>query len=253
MTEMVYATSLRDFVERAKQRPTEGGLYFAKVALSVCQMSKEAYGTGAAFSQQAQSTRDPARAQQALHAIATRCEGLTDADFAQLDDRAKGLRAGRQEDPLLTASDRLLREKLDQKAWRDNLQTLMQAGAFGLGSLPIDALNAPLESGGVAKTPYLNGRPYGGVSPDEFRAVMTIASSTAGAVRDGKPSFEVLVRCAASGICDENASPLDTELARLNSRGLKTTRQELQRVVEAYQRAIRQGSADAFLPPARNG
>jgi hypothetical protein len=155
--------NLRVFVERVKQRPNEGGLFFANKVLRFCNIvmndtKSEPKETSVKDTHGQLSARDFAATE-----LASRCSGFSKADF----DEMESLQDGRQIDPVLAAYKRLVLPTNDKRTLKER-QTDLSIYMNNAGHvLDLNALTAVGETT-KGKSIFLDGVPYGGVSEEAF-------------------------------------------------------------------------------------
>jgi hypothetical protein len=244
------ATNLRAFVEQAKRQPEKGGLFLAASTIRICNTLAIHNRDTASARWRAESAAGPA-ALDAANKLAHRCEGFTQADLAEAD---RILQRSDTSDPILTAA-RTLKEgrntmTIDQ--WRTHLQTLIDSGIPLTGRVMEDSLIA---GSALLKAPgseilYLNGKPYGGFSPEALWIATELDAPLYSDVDESNPrnTLSYLTRCALTLDCSVS-DPVNAALAS----NPKVARDEVVRARAAYQAALQRDGAAALVPPSKRG
>jgi hypothetical protein len=254
--EFATAGSLRAFVERAKQMPDKGGLMFSRFALVFCENVQSTVvdpTIGQWITSPAYKDKypNPSATLDAMRNLAQRCDGFTEADYAQKDQ----LQEGRANDPLLAAYTRLSsvegrRLTFEQK--KEDLAILLRSAAMPAVELQMlsNPQLPPVYSGGTPwPVVYFNGRPFGGYSAEAFGAAM-LAWSIGGGQQGGWDSLggrtlDSLYRCAL-GHCD-GGDPLAQALSILAKDPVG--KQQATELYSQLAATLRAGNVDAFAPP----
>jgi hypothetical protein len=201
LAEMESTRNLRAFVERAKQRPSEGGLFFAQKVVGFCRdfangLSRDPAETSTVDTHGQLSARDLAATE-----LASRCSGFTKEDY----DTWPSLQEGRQSDPLLATYKRLAIATDEVRSLKERQEDL----AFYLKNAGYVVDSSVL--GAVGTTPtgtflFLDGVPYGGVSREAFdRAIAAwrLAQSRSLNAASPEQSIESLWMCQyGAGRCE---------------------------------------------------
>jgi hypothetical protein len=246
---LLEARDLRVFVEEAKQRPQDGGNYFAKTLNVFCWDARQLIRTpslkviNADESHKVASKRDAA-----MDKLRGLCSGFLDSEaegkgysYLMKSDVGKS-------DPIFMAERNIL-EAASTGDLSKRKQALLEMLNY---PVPLVVIDAPLNEITTEAGWVFDGKVYGGKG-DPVGAVNVQAAKFLAACKFGDDCSEtdrmLLLPCARDGICAGDRFDYVAALLANDPNSSSDRYQEVIALSDKFANAIQQKNADAFLQP----
>ncbi len=246
------AKDLRVFVEMAKQRPEDGGLYFAKAVNNYCSDARRFLASPEQRDVQPGEThKTTIRRDAATDRLRRLCGGFLESEADGTGYVALVKHPSANLDPLIASekkvlsdtSDPSLKEKMREQATLNFLNT----------PVPLVIVNAPLSEVNSNGAFFFDGKTYGGKGDFAGGSLLQAARFLA-ACKFGDDCGEsdryLLLPCATEGICTSSRSEYVAALFAKDLGSEHANRyQEAVQLSEKMARAIQDKNVAAFIKP----
>jgi len=229
------AKNLRGFVHGAKQRPAEGGRYYARVVLEDCVYQRRRIPTLV-------NSGDSRARQEASARLSERAAACAQFTVDELQDANGGL--GLADDDPVEVIARNFRERR-VKPFDDDEKKAIAAQVMATKDPHMLAMLPRLmQRDGIT---YVDGQPHVGLSPQMFVEVLMVVPCAFGAVCDATHPL-VVERCASKGSCAPDVFEMYRRI--YHKPGQFET---FMRIYTRATHAISNGDIQVFAPPSDGG
>jgi hypothetical protein len=262
--QMLLTTSVRAFVEQAKQQPEKGGIYLAETALMNCKQAlwltdqkDHAKVIQMRLKSNPELEMNVPKALAAANHLSARCQGFSAEDYAKLELYSGKLGDGRAVDPLIEATKKIrdLHQSGKEPTFTESLEyaaLFAKLNAFeasdGIGAFSV------LDPKSKKNIVYFDGKPWGGYNDDSFKgAQKALFLSTA---MSDQNSIHWLSNCAYNLNCKSLNSQEDVineviqdpyfAKSKVNKEVLK---REIAELMPKLKQATNTNNFNAFTPP----
>jgi hypothetical protein len=262
MQQMLTTKNVRAFVEHAKQYPEKGGVYLAETAMMTCKQSRDLTNpTSHQEVVQAQLKVNPDREKNVPAALAAasqlsaRCQGFTEAEYAQLDLYSGKLGEGRAPDPLIVATKKALAagKRKEVQPYEQRLEYVKLLSTVDVLEYMGEVMSLGISENGSYAV-FFEGKPWGGASNKSMQAAQKVIVTMVTSANDS--SIYWLQNCAYNLQCDTLDTPekaidlvLQSSFYSNKKTDKQTLRKEVTELVPRLKQALDSKNFNAFAPP----